>query len=466
MTQQTVNHIQQLLIEALPANSAGRWLVGLSGGLDSTVLLHALTEVAGSVPIVAVHINHGLSVNADEWQRHCESVCRELGVELLVERVNIAGEGAIEERARKARLKVFQGVMSEGDILLLAHHRQDQAETVLFRLLRGAGVTGLGGIRAQRSFAGGSIVRPLLAAGRPDLEAYARAQKLAWVEDESNTDTAFDRNFLRRDILPKLRTRWPEADDNVARAARHCSEADALLQELAELDLATMAERAEPMGFSLDLVALSQLSVARQRNLLRYWLQQRFAETAGYQLLADIETQLIVGNSPESQVQGKRTLLRQFQGRLYGLSLAVHWAPGPGELSLQWSEPAGSLALPGDDWLCWQNYTVGEPLEVSSSVGWGRALARQHLERAVMVNWRSGSERCQPAGRRHSQTLKRLLQEYQLPPWLRARLPLVYIDNELAAVANLWVCEAFAANPGDEAVILQWQFPQSGAASG
>lgn len=204
--------ILRRLEQHLPPGHRGRWLVGFSGGLDSTVLLHALKTLVDKQSLVAIHINHGLSANADAWQRHCQAVCQRWGLPLHVERVEIAGEGAIEERARKARFEAFAQAMAKGDCLLLAHHRQDQAETVLFRLLRGAGVAGLGAIRPQRSFAGGQILRPLLAVDRADLEAYARAQDLVWVEDESNTNTSFDRNFLRQKILPALRSRWPAAD--------------------------------------------------------------------------------------------------------------------------------------------------------------------------------------------------------------------------------------------------------------
>lgn len=449
------DEILRRLAQNLPPNHRGRWLVGFSGGLDSTVLLHALKNLVNGQSLAAIHVNHGLSASADVWQQHCQDVCQRWGVPLQVEKVAISGEGAIEERAREARFEVFARSMAEGDCLLLAHHRQDQAETVLFRLLRGAGISGLGAIRLQRSFARGQILRPLLAVDRAELETYAEAHGLAWVEDESNTDPCFDRNYLRQDILPALRSRWPGADRNLALTARHCQEADQLLAELAGLDLARLQERDEAMGVSLDLIRLRQLSAARRRNLLRYWLRMRFNERVSLQLSKDIEMQLIGGDSSAAQVAGKNVLLRQFQTRLYALWLDAQWQPASDEPHLEWSCPERPLTLPGRDSLCWQpvhpEFTGGGP--------WRRALARQHLARRLTVAWRSGAERCRPAGRRHSQTVKKLLQELVLPTWLRARIPLLYIDGELAAVGDLWVCETFAAAPDEAAVHLHWSFP-------
>ncbi|MBU2886139.1 tRNA lysidine(34) synthetase TilS [Gilvimarinus agarilyticus] len=452
------DEIQQRLQQVLHSQPSRRWLVGFSGGLDSTVLLHALQSQVGGQAVMAVHVNHGLSANADTWQAHCQAQCQSLGVHWVVEKVQLTGSGAIEERARNARLAVFAKLMDPGDGLLLAHHRQDQAETVLFRLLRGAGVTGLGAMRWSRPFAAGHIKRPLLGVDRAALQAYAERHKLSWVEDESNTDTTFDRNYLRRTILPALRKRWPLADQNLALAAQHCQEADLLLQELAQLDLSTLAERQEPMGVSVALEPLLGLSESRRRNLLRHWLRSRLGETVGAQLLADIQSQLLCGQNGHAQVGNKNLLLGCFQQRLYALSAPLQWQPSAQvaapEPTIAWQQPEQVLLLPGGDYLQW----VDAQADTSRAL-WGRALARKHMGRNIVVDWRRGGERCRPAGRGHSQGLKKLLQEQPLPIWLRARVPLIYIDNELAAVGDLWVCEAFAAAADEPAANLKWEFP-------
>ncbi len=253
---------------AAPLDPEGRLSVGLSGGCDSVVLLHALVTLGLRERLQAIHVHHGLSPNADAWAEFCGDYCRRLGVSFVTRRVTVdasTGSG-LEAAARDARYAVFAELA--GDTLLLAHHRGDQAETVLFNLLRGAGVTGAAGIPVERNFAHCRLLRPLLGLSRGEIEAYARQAGLTWIEDESNGDTAITRNFLRHQTLVGLARRFPGAEAALAQAASHFAEAGGLLDELAELDWQRVAE-----GDAARLGDLRQLSVPRLKNLLRHRLR-------------------------------------------------------------------------------------------------------------------------------------------------------------------------------------------------
>ena len=243
--------------------------VGLSGGCDSVVLLHVLAVLCPRGNLRAVHVHHGLSENADRWAAFCADYCRDLGIDLLAERVEVdrhSGLG-LEAAAREARYRVFSG--SAGELLLLGHHQGDQAETLLFNLMRGAGVAGAAGIPVERRRQHLRILRPLLDVSRDEIETYARDHQLDWVDDESNRDTGLSRNFLRHRVLTVLGARFPAAERNLARAAGHFAEADVLLGELALIDWRSAAD-----GEALKLAMLRELSLPRLKNLLRYRLRQ------------------------------------------------------------------------------------------------------------------------------------------------------------------------------------------------
>ena len=221
--------------------NAAHWRIAFSGGLDSTVLLHLLADLAKTelLPALsAIHIHHGLQTAADAWPQHCQVVCDALGVPLLIERVKVQPGASLERAARDARYAVFSAQTLANDVLLTGQHRDDQAETLLFRLLRGAGVRGLSGMPQQRPVGQGTLIRPLLAVTRAELERYAQAHSLSWIEDPSNQHRQFSRNYLRHQVMPALSERWPQAQANMARSAAHLRDAQGLLDELAQMDLA------------------------------------------------------------------------------------------------------------------------------------------------------------------------------------------------------------------------------------
>ncbi|WP_250463753.1 tRNA lysidine(34) synthetase TilS [Microbulbifer litoralis] len=394
-----------------------RWLA-YSGGLDSTVLLYLLADLG--VPLRAVHIHHGLSTAADAWQAHCERVAASLGVPLTAVRVSVdPADGGLEQAARRARYRVFGEVLQPGDQLLVAQHGDDQVETFFLRLLRGAGALGLSAMAESRPLGRGRLLRPLLAAGRGQLENCARERGLAWVEDESNRDQRIERNYLRASVLPLLRQRWP-LRQRVVRAADNLREAAALLRDLAETDLAACDRRRERFGESIDLARLRQLPGRRRKNLLRGWLAEQGGSAPEARHLREALEQVAgaAADSAPAVVLGGR-VLRRFRDRAY---LTPPLPPAPAEGDRSWR---GEVPLDlGGGWL------------LCPGPGWPPGDYR--------VRFRRGGERAHPNGRRHSQTLKKLLQEAGLEPWLRDLVPLVFragAGQAPLAVGDLFVCE-------------------------
>jgi tRNA(Ile)-lysidine synthase len=288
-------------------------LLAFSGGLDSSVLLHLLVETNKTLPfqLHAQHVHHGLSPNADTWADFCAETCTKLNVPITISKVKLnknSGLG-IEATARDARYKAL--LDSDADFILLAHHQDDQAETLLLQLARGAGVKGLAGMGSVRE----KLLRPLLDVPRSALEAYAKHHDLTWIEDESNFDTKFDRNFLRHEILPKLEKQYPAIRQTISRAAQHMAEADVLLDELAEIDVKNSLVNSR----QLQLAPLVNLSKARVNNVLRWWLAQNNCEAPSAAQLQQIAQQLLHAKS-DANVKIKLSaslILRAFQGSAY-----------------------------------------------------------------------------------------------------------------------------------------------------
>ncbi|HSC48075.1 MAG TPA: tRNA lysidine(34) synthetase TilS [Gammaproteobacteria bacterium] len=423
-------------MQGLPA--APRYWVALSGGLDSSVLLEALARGRDSLPgeLVAVHVNHGLQPSAPDWQRHCEALCARLKLPLTTKTVQVdahPGEG-LEAAARERRYTVFREILAPGEMLLLAHHEDDQSETFLLQALRGAGVRGLAAMPAVAPFAAGTLVRPLLGYQRAELEAWAKQQGLKWVEDPSNRDTDYDRNYLRREVLPLVKRRWPAAGATVSRSARFAAEAEALLEELAAEDGAHYR-----IGLTLPVKAITELSSARSRNLLRHWLRQRGLPLPPAHKLDEILLQAQAGVDRNPCIGWAGAEVRRYRGRLHALEPLPE---APPEFHLHRGESRdlgpglGSLAL---------KPAVGEGIR-----------AELCGPRGLRVVFRSGGEECRPTGYGHQRPLKKWLQELHVVPWLRGRLPLLYAEQELLAVAGLFACEPHAAAPGEAGLRVEW----------
>ena len=432
---------EQILESLRGLPPARRYWVAFSGGLDSTVLLHALAQNRSALPgeLKALHINHGLHGDAGRWQAHCERVCASLAVPLESRAVRVSpGRGeSLEATARDERYRAFESLMEPGDMLLTAQHADDQLETFLLQALRGAGVRGLAAMPTATPFAGGLLARPLLAYTRSELEEWARAAKLSWVEDPSNANQALDRNYLRHEVLPRLKARWPAAAATVRRSARHTAEAADILKSVAAEDWARYGG-----GDTLPVSALEALPEPRVRNLLRYWLDQKGLPLPPAHKLVELLRQAGAAEDRNPCVDWEGAEMRRYGGRLYAQRPLP---PSPPEFRLI---PGAAHALGAG---------LGE-LRLVAVEGEGVRAALCGPE-GLRVAFRSGGESCRPAGREHTRPLKKWLQEMHVVPWLRDRLPLVYgggPEPELLAVGGLFVCEPHRALPGEAGLRIEW----------
>jgi tRNA(Ile)-lysidine synthase len=389
-------------------------LVGFSGGLDSSVLLHwlATSPAQRAHGLSALYVHHGLHPDADAWSQHCAAACAALGVPLTVVRVQVmrdAGEG-LEAAARHARHTAFAEHLQPGQRLAVAHHRDDQAETFLLRALRASGPDGLASMAAQRPFAAGTLWRPLLDVPRDALLSYARQHGLSWIEDPSNEHLEHDRNFLRHRILPLLRERWPHAAAALARSAALSGEAADLLSAGDDAALDTLLG---PHG-ALDLDGLRGQPAPLRARLLRRWVARHHAPALPAQGVTALEAELAHHAADRAMRFAWRDVeIRRWRQHLYLLRPTPAWPPG---WQTSW-DGATPLALPD-----------GATLTLHAT---SQSL---RFDRPLHVRARHGGERIVLPGRMHSHSLKHLLQDADMPPWQRMSLPLLCdADNVLAA---------------------------------
>jgi len=431
-------------LRRLPEPTAYR--IAYSGGRDSHVLLHLMACVAErlAAPVTAVHVDHGLQRQSSRWSDHCLRSCAQLGISchcIELKLTPIAGE-SLEALARNARYRALADWLGDDELLLTAHHRQDQAETVLLQLLRGAGPAGLSAMPRISPLGPGCLGRPLLEIDAAALAEYARSQGLCWVEDPSNRETRFDRNYLRQEVVPLLTARWPAMARTLSRSARHCAEAQTLIDEMAARDLQQVRDGE---GSLLSLPALSRLSPPRARAVLRAWVRQ-----AGFRV-------------PDSARLDR--LLREMTSAAADRNPMVHW---PGAEARRYRDRLYLMAplpqLPAGEALVWDGISPR-----SLPAGLGRLRVQRGAGGIDAGCWDSGpleirfgrlSGRLRLAGERQSRSVKQLFQERAVPPWERARLPLVYRRGELVAVADLWVCEPFGSADSQQGVGIVWERSQ------
>ncbi|MBW4936583.1 tRNA lysidine(34) synthetase TilS [Marinobacter sp. F4206] len=416
-------------VRSLPEHS--RLWVALSGGLDSVLLLHLAAFChRDRVGIRAVHVNHQLQPNAGDTEAFCRAQCSALGIPLVTRRVSVGngragadtGTGGVEEAAREARYAVFEEVLEPGDLLLLAHHADDQVETVLFRLVRGSGVAGLAGMPHCRPLGAGQLARPLLELERAELERWARRAELEWVEDPSNTDQGYDRNYLRHAIIPGLRARWPGLAQRVRHSARACADSEFLNERLAERQWADCSEGTR----AVSVRALQGLSVVEQKNLMRWWSRECGFRppvvSDWHQVMHDL---LQAREDREPELRGEGFRLRRFQGWIYLV---------PEHSTV----PQSSVTLTPGESLRWADWTLLLEPVANPECPPG----------PIRVSTRQGGERVRPRPDGPSKSLKNWFQEQAVPPWERACLPLVFAGSgdtgELIAIGDFWCSEQYS----------------------
>lgn len=414
-----------------------RYCVAYSGGCDSHALLDALARLRPlPAALVAVHVQHGLHPEAEIWATHCQTQAAALDIpcQVLHLHLNPAPGASLEAVARAARYAALAEFVGT-DLLILAHHADDQAETLLLQLLRGAGPAGLAAMTMLEPWQAGWRARPWLHLPRSCLKTYAQTRQLQWVDDPSNQSLRFDRNYMRHVLLPLLTTRWPGAITTLNRAAGWQAETLELLTQMAAQDLAQLA----PAAYSLCWTTLRTWPLARQKQLLRYWLHQLGLPLPDANRLSRISTEFLAA-APDRQpwLFWPGAELRRYQDRLYAFP-PLPLAP---QTPLAWPDDTHQLALPPGCGYLRRRSVLGQ------------GLAACHWTRAE-IRWRHGGELfCQA---RQHQRLKHWLQARRLPPWVRARLPLLYLDGQLAAVADLALADHYRAGPDEPGWVLDWQ---------
>ncbi|WP_087022931.1 tRNA lysidine(34) synthetase TilS [Thaumasiovibrio subtropicus] len=443
--------VEQQLLNTL--SPSGRIVLGFSGGLDSRVLLELLARFHQRHPQYAVHVvhvHHGLSQHADDWESQCEQWAREAGLPFQCEKVVVdASDGGIEQGARRARYAALRKHMTSDSLLVTAQHQDDQCETLLLALKRGSGPRGLAAMPALCAFAGGLHLRPLLSLSRQALETYAEAANLSWVEDESNADDRYDRNFLRNQVLPMLSARWPAVSRNIARSAQLCADQESALSLLLVEKLLAIST---PQG-QLRCDALLAQDKVLQPQLLRQWLaNQHCTMPSAAQLAAMLSEVVAAKQDANPQLCWQSYQLRRFQNTL--------WVVRPTQSLVECEvklEVGKATVLPDG---------LGELLLVpresdapDDRASESLALPLRQPEAGQKVQVRFGVEglKVQPVERQGGRRkMKKLFQEYAVPSWQRDRMPMVFYGEELAAIAGLFVCKGFEGT----ALTLRWSAPK------
>jgi len=424
-------------------------IIAYSGGIDSQVLMHALTQLKQNKlicnEITVCHINHGLSKNAESWQDFAKQECIKLSVNFIVKHVDvqIKSQLSLEAQARDARYDALKSLRNKKSIVLTGHHSDDQSETFLLALKRGAGLKGLSAMSEQTQFAQHLLVRPLLSISRQEIEAYADVHQLTWVEDESNIDTCFDRNFIRHKIMPLMRERWPSINNTINRSASHCLAGQELLDELAEQDLNTCRATES----ALHIQALSKLSPARFSNLLRYFMAQHDCLMPSTEQLKQVRQQLQSADDKSPEIKVAEHFFRRFKGDLF-LTPAYDdisdW-----QTSVDLGKAKSEITLPDNLGLLVFNHNnaIGSELPCI-------CLPRAHQQ--VSVRFSHANPKCLPDFRQHSRSVKKVLQELNIAPWQRKRIAFLYYDDELVTAIGYFICQPFIAKATDKSIKINW----------
>ncbi len=417
--------------------------IALSGGIDSVVLLDILMVLSKQIPfsLSAVHVNHGISSNATRWSRFCCDLCHAYGISIHITYLKIKKETGVslEAIAREERYRVFSRMQT--DYIVAAQHLDDQAETLLLQLFRGAGIRGLSAmpvVRKQNSANAPQILRPLLEISRNSIEAYAQQNKLQWISDESNDDTVFNRNFLRHDILPLLRKRYPNYPSTLLRTSRHFAETSQLLDELAAMD----SENCLVCG-KLQIDHIRKLSSARVKNLLRYTLAQQGTMLPSTAKLEDIANQLLSANRDNQiHITFGNHEIRCFKGAVYILHKKTQ------------IQNFDHCAWQGEAWLALPH--LNGAIRFTRVVNQGIDQQKLRTE-PVTVRVRTGGECFSPACNRPRRSLKNLLQEASVPPWQRSNIPLLFCGEHLVWVPEIGIDCEFQVKSGEAGILPVWE---------
>lgn len=392
--------------------------VGLSGGLDSIALLHALSLLTEcKAKLQAIHVHHGLSPHAHAWETFCRKQCQSLTIPLQVQHIKISGTENLESKAREARYAVYASCIQPGEALVLAHHLDDQLETFLLNALRGTGLTGLAAMPMHRVWQGIDIYRPMLSTPKSAIQAYAKVHDLKWVEDESNQNIDFSRNFLRHEIFPKIAKVWPHYRQSLAHTIKSCQ---SVLESL-ETEVYQHIALSDLSSKILDLKPLKHLNELQMFQILRQWFKQQNLPSPSLAFLREMGQQMIWSKRLDTtpKLVWKSYHFYVYQEKIYCISPKEALTPGI--------------------WFNFPDSYLGIQAIPSAS---GIAIHAKHDK--VEVRYRQGGERLLYRG--HHRELKKMFQEFKVPPFLRETIPLIYVNDELKAVVGYWYADEPASN--------------------
>ncbi|GAA0815942.1 tRNA lysidine(34) synthetase TilS [Colwellia asteriadis] len=455
--------IEQALVSAISSHANTPIIIAYSGGVDSQVLLHALASLKKNQqltnPITVCHVNHGLSVNAFAWQEFAQQQCSRLALPLIIKQVNVQAkaQSSLEALARDARYQALVEINSTSSLIITGHHSDDQSETFLLALKRGAGLKGLASMLANSTLGKHKLIRPLLGVSRQAIVTYAQEQQLSWIEDESNDDTSFDRNFIRQEVMPLLSARWGSISQTINRSAEHCRAGQELLDELGEQDLL----HCQLSASVLNVASLQSLSIARFNNLIRYFLAKQQCLMPSTEQLEQVRQQLSADENKNPAIKVADHYLRRFKNQLH---LTAELADISG-----WSQDINIDEFNDFTHMIKAAITLPDNLgRLSISAGNNRGnnvreddthitstvIIAPTVAQRVSVRFSHNNPICLPDYRRHSRAFKKVLQELNIPPWQRKRIPFLYYNDVLVAAIGFFVCQEFVPKNSQAALYL------------
>lgn len=416
-----------------------KFCIAFSGGMDSTVLLHVMKNIIDEKSqIRAIHINHNIVDNSKVWTKTCKSICKNFGIDIEIISLEVTHNGyGLEAAARDERYKKLKEKLYENEYLLTAHHEEDQMETVFLRMARGTGLDGLQGINEKYSFGEGIIFRPMLEVSKTSVMDYAKEHQLKWVEDSSNQDTHFDRNFLRKKIIPQFRERWPSIASSVSRLSQLSAQNIKILNQIAEEDIGPIANMNE-----LPLAKLLDKSFERANNMLRYIILANGMSIPSMKTLQDGLKEMLDPETDKSVIAWKDYCIRKYKNHLYFLSNS-DLEPNKVDVRIPWE--------------------IGKTVNLGENIGTieatfihGDGLSIEKCENKLTISYRQGGELIKPIGHRINKSLKNLFQENQILPWMRDKIPLIYYQDELVSVADLWFNQNYVASQNEAGFVVNW----------
>ena len=417
--------------------------VGFSGGLDSTVLLHLLNQYQKtqaknqSFKLKAIHINHQLQKDADAWSDFCSQFCKNNNIPFQSINVDLVDtkKTGVEAAARNARYQAFSETLSDNDILLTAHHRDDQIETVLLHMLRGSGIEGAAAIDPISKFKHHYLLRPLLNFDRNQLKDYAEKENLQWIEDPSNAEVNFNRNYLRLEVLPLIEKRWPAYRQTIQRFSNNAKSATTVINDYISQDYMHCLNGEKN---TLFINTLTQLSLEKRLMIIRYWIKQQNYSMPSESVLLQIHAALTAYDDANPLIEWGDAIVRRYRNEIYLL-------------------PRKKISFQNQDYSfdTKKTLTINGLGKLGAQKIMGKGISDDYVNAQIKIIFRQGGEKCQPFGRKGNHSLKKLFQEYAVPPWQREKTPIIMIDNEIAGVVGLFYCETFATKKDESGFVFE-----------